>query len=177
MKLAVRSREFVEVEVEGKIRGGATSPCQVLIDTCPKVSDVRIQSLWMIKAIWDYARASGLVTVDECTSPHEQLPKGLGDLVLDIRARCDRCGMPRKRINVEGIVARTNLPSCLPLQKRVEIAERLEEALVKHSLGGIELDLYQCCRVETDEESYVPDLCVDCHRKLQEIRPHSTISV
>lgn len=36
---------------------------------------------------------------------------------------------------------------------------------------------YQCCWVQTETKDYCPKLCLDCHRKLQDARPHAVVSV
>jgi hypothetical protein len=50
----------------------------------------------LVKTIWDYARQNGLVrkskTSEDPSTMHEALPSGLGQLILIIRSRCDRCG-------------------------------------------------------------------------------------
>ena len=45
----------------------------------------------IVKTIWKYARENGLV------DGNGHLPKGLGEIVRDVRRRCDRCGqIPEK---------------------------------------------------------------------------------
>lgn len=46
-----------------------------------------------------------------------------------------------------------------------------------NSLAGLGITEYQCCRVHTETEDYCPRLCLSCHRKLQQARPHEAISV
>ena len=48
----------------------------------------------LIGRIWSYARSNGLVIIDAARDDagRETLPKGLGDLIRNIRMRCDRCG-------------------------------------------------------------------------------------
>jgi len=101
----------------------------------------------LVKIIWAYAYNNGLTTQD---GNHDYLPKGLSDLVADVRNRCDRCG-------------KTNVQALRDLNKsgrRVYV-----------------INSYQCCRVQKDVEDYVPKLCVNCHLELQAQRPHNTISV
>lgn len=86
----------------------------------------------LVKRIWQHARQLGY---------KDELPEGLGDLVHNIRARCDRCGISP---NAPGIFGITH---------------------------------YQCCWVHTETEDYCPKLCLSCHKKLREARPHDTISV
>ena len=144
------------------------------------------EPLWksdLVKRIWEYARASGVVVVDVSLNPsdacRERLPEGLSVLVRNIRNRCDRCGRPGKRVNVEGIIARAlaDYPVHLSLQTKIGIAQKIDRVLIDFGLDGFELDTYQCCRIETDQESYVPKLCIDCHNDLKKTRPHATISV
>jgi hypothetical protein len=89
----------------------------------------------LVKRIWQHARQLGYV---------DELPEGLGDLVANIRDRCDRCGMRRRKI---------------------------------HGGDGVDIDPYQCCWVKTETEDYCPHYCLDCHRLMQEARPHETTSV
>lgn len=98
----------------------------------------------LVKVIWAYARSNNLTIHDR---NHDNLPKGLGDLVADIRNRCDRCGKSREQITHE------------PYR------------------GFSLIDPYQCCWVHTESEDYCPHYCVECHHELQRQRPHETISV
>lgn len=52
----------------------------------------------LIGRIWAYARSNELVIVDAARDDagRETLPKGLGDLIRNIRMRCDRCGKTPK---------------------------------------------------------------------------------
>ena len=136
----------------------------------------------LVKIVWTYARSSGLVIVDpsKTDAGHERLPEELSDLVFNIRARCDRCGMPRARLSAEGIAAHAirtlkNTRFSWPLFD--ELSTVLKDVLGRHGLGGVEIDPYQCCRVMNVTEDYCPNLCVPCHQELQRQRPHSTISV
>ena len=36
---------------------------------------------------------------------------------------------------------------------------------------------YQCCWVHTDIEDYCPQLCLPCHKELQQARRHAVVSV
>jgi hypothetical protein len=98
----------------------------------------------LVKAIWAYARSNGLTVQD---GNHDNLPKGLGDLVVDIRSRCDCCGRPRILKSVMSPVSFSDI------------------------------DPYQCCWVHSETEDYCPHYCVECHWELQKQRPHDIISV
>jgi hypothetical protein len=102
----------------------------------------------LVKTIWEYARQNGLVTHSKTSEDPariiETLPRGLGNLILLIRGRCDRCG------------------------------KNVEQELVDYRSGFAR---YQCCWVHTETEDYCPNLCLDCHNELKQIRPHETVSV
>ena len=42
---------------------------------------------------------------------------------------------------------------------------------------GMDIAAYQCCWVNTPIENYCPHLCITCHNKLKDQRPHETVSV
>jgi hypothetical protein len=94
----------------------------------------------IVKTIWNYARETGLVK-------NGNLPGGLGEVVRDVRRRCDRCG------------------------------KTPEKAKKDSGPSEIGIWPYQCCWVHTEEEDYCPHLCIECHRELQKQRPHDVISV
>jgi len=98
----------------------------------------------LVKVIWAYAHNNALTVQD---GAHDNLPKGLGDLVAAIRNRCDRCGRPRI---LKSIMSPVDVSDISP---------------------------YQCCWVHTETEDYCPHYCVECHQELQRQRPHDTISV
>lgn len=104
----------------------------------------------LVGRIWAYARASGLVIVDAARDDagRETLPPGLGDLVLDVRSRCDRCGKTVKQAQID------------------------ENETIMNPINT-----YQCCHIHTLTEDYTPKLCIDCHNDLKRIWPHETTSV
>lgn len=103
----------------------------------------------LVGRIWAYARANGLLIVDSARDDagRERLPPGLGDLVSEIRYRCDRCGITPKQAQIaEGSGSRMN-----PITD------------------------YQCCRIRSLAEDYTPKLCPSCYRELERIFPDSVI--
>jgi hypothetical protein len=56
----------------------------------------------LVGRIWAYARENGLLIVDSAREDagRERLPPGLGDLVGEIRQRCDRCGVTPKQAQI-----------------------------------------------------------------------------
>lgn len=104
----------------------------------------------LVGRIWAHARSSGLVVVDSARDDagRETLPKGLGDLIGEIRSRCDRCG------------------------KSVEQAQIDENEAIMNPIVT-----YQCCHIHSLTEDYTPKLCLTCHNELKRIWPHAVISV
>ena len=94
----------------------------------------------IVKAIWKHAREVKIARA----SNDLVLTEGLGEIISDVRSRCDRCGKSRKQAAEE---------------------------------SNIQITRYQCCWVHTETEDYCPKLCLECHRELQDVRPHEVISV
>ncbi len=57
----------------------------------------------LVGRIWAYARSSGVLIVDAARDDagRERLPPGLGDLIHNIRCRCDRCGKTPEQARVD----------------------------------------------------------------------------
>ena len=94
----------------------------------------------IVKLIWEYARQANLVS-------NGRLPEGLGEIIRDVRSRCDRCGKSGKKAKEDS------------------------------GLSGIGIWPYQCCWVHTKTEDYCPHYCLECHRELQKQRRHEVTSV
>lgn len=47
----------------------------------------------LVKRIWEYAKE---INIQRFSNHGSVLPEGLGEIIADIRSRCDRCGKSRK---------------------------------------------------------------------------------
>jgi hypothetical protein len=145
---ALRGRDFVIRGVEGEIYPIYK---EIFARTYDILPDWMQQGLnepkWksdLIGIVWAYARENKLLD----TNGKDLLP-GLGNLVREIRSRCDRCGKtPKQAQQDENWTNRMN-PICT----------------------------YQCCAVNHGLEQYTPKLCPSCHQELEKIFPHPVLSV
>ena len=63
----------------------------------------------LVKRIWKYARETRILRF---SNSGEVLTEGLGEIITDVRNRCDRCGKSRKQAAEESSIQITRYQCC-----------------------------------------------------------------